>query len=140
MEITNTSTAVPVAPKRPTIFTILGFLALIGGCIKLFFVLIGGSVLIVLLNTSGLWSVGFFIVLVGLIGSLLLIIEGIGFLKMKKWLPLFIAASFVLLVINTALSYIDASNTQSLGETVFNFAIASAVVYATYKQKELFKN
>lgn len=136
----NTTASIPVTPQRPVLFTILGILSLIGGCLKLFAVLLGGSLLLLVLSKAGLFSVGFLVIVLGLITGVLLVIQGIGFLKMKKWLPSFLVVTFLVFLVSTILSYGDSAGSEGLGSKVISIAISGAVVWLTYQQKAIFKN
>lgn len=133
----------PMAPaKRPLLFTVLGIFSLIGGIGSLLAVVLGTASLFLILaaTENSFLSMLFIVFIIRAVVGVLLIIQGVGFLKMKKWLPTFVLVTVVTGAVGNILNFTSAAPGSSSSGTFLSIAIGVVILWLTYQQKELFKN
>jgi len=124
------------ASKRPMLYTVLGVLALIGGVFTGF-----GALGLFALTTLGGPAVLFIILgVLALVTAVLYIVSGLGYMKMKSYMPKLVMALFGLAVLSTILSYVSAPEAFAWTNQIISLAINGAIVWKVNQDKALFKN
>ena len=126
--------------KRPILITLLGILAILASA----YIIVTS---IPLLQLSGKIvrsedpGVFLFTPIIPITISILLVVVGIGLLKMKKWLPRFLLALLLLSIAMSILSFIDSPETFRLTwRKIADLIINIAIVWYVFKEKKLFVN
>jgi hypothetical protein len=142
--------------KRPITFGILGWLLIVGG---IFSVIQAGLVIFTfyvgytnlspdLMKEISL-PIQALILGTPIVLAILYFIEGIGFLKLKKWLPILLLITLILGFVLQAIVYFDSGwrLTNPIGG-LFKFFVKDAIImwigiaiiWYTFKKKDLFVN
>ena len=142
--------------KRPIAFTILGWLAMIGGVISVIQAGLAISAFYVgytylppdLIKEISL-PVEVLILVTPIILAILYFVEGVGFLRLKKWLPKLLLITLILGFILQAIAYFDSAwyITNPIGG-LFKFFVKDAIImwgeasiaWYIFKKKHLFIN
>ena len=123
-------------PQRPVLYTILGVLAIIGGvfsalgAMALFgFIAFGAPAVLLLL--AGLLM---------LASAALSFVSGVGFFKMKAYMPKLVLVLLALSVVGSILNYIESPENFQVLSQLIGLLIYGAVAWKVNQDKALFKN
>ena len=125
---------------RPILITLLGILAILASV----YIIVASIPLLQLYGKiieSEDPGVFLFIPIIPIIASALLVVVGIGLLKMKKWLPRLLLALLILCIALLILSFIDSPETFRLTwKNYIELIIDIVIVWYVFKEKKLFVN
>lgn len=117
--------------KRPMVFTVLGVLALIGG--------IFSTISAIFLMTVMVEFQGIMFLVIFLPGVLSLI-QGVGMLQMRTWLPNFVVGCLIFSIALTIYASISDGDITILPSEIVGFVIGGLITAYIYSQEELFVN
>ncbi|MFT7184068.1 MAG: hypothetical protein ACI9QC_000397 [Oceanicoccus sp.] len=127
------------AAKRPTLYTVLGVLAVLGLISSVMGILvIGGAIAVLGAEAPMLMLIVSGIVLA--VAGALNLAEVVGFFKMKKFMPNVVVAAFGLGLVSMVLTYMASPETFSMGGQAVSLIISGAIVWKVNEDKAMFKN
>lgn len=124
------------APQRPVLYTILGVLAILGGI----FTGLGSLALFGLIALGGPAVLIIIVGLIVLLTAILYLVSGVGYFKMKAYMPKLVLVLLGLSVLGTILNYVQSPEGFQIGNQLFSLIVSGAIAWKVNQDKALFKN
>lgn len=124
------------APQRPVLYTILGVLAILGGI----FTGLGALALFGLIALGGPAVLIIIVGLIVLLTAILYLVSGVGYFKMKAYMPKLVLVLLGLSVLGTILNYVQSPEAFQIGNQLFSLIVSGAIAWKVNQDKALFKN